>query len=275
VNNLQKRSLTGIVFVAVLLGGTIFHPVAFILIFGALLFFTQLEFYRLIEKAGFSPQKGVGLTLGILLFATCAAIVNGFIPAQLCLLFIPMLIFLFLFEVLRNRNGALQNSALTLLGFVYIAIPFSLLNFIVFPGFPTNTAFHPWILAGVFFIVWMYDSTAYLFGTKFGKHKMCKTISPKKSWEGFIAGTVFAMVMGILNAVIFQSLSMLSWMIIALLAVVFGTFGDIFESKIKRELNIKDSGNILPGHGGFLDRFDSLLFAIPVVFIWLILAGNI
>jgi phosphatidate cytidylyltransferase len=275
VNNLQKRSLTGIVFVAVLLGGTIFHPVSFILVFGALLFFTQLEFYRLIEKAGFSPQKTVGLTLGILLFATCAAIVNGFIPAQLCLLFIPMLIFLFLFEVLRNRNGALQNSALTLLGFVYIAIPFSLLNFIVFPGFPTNTAFHPWILAGVFFIVWMYDSTAYLFGTKFGKHKMCKTISPKKSWEGFIAGTVFAIVMGILNAVIFQSLSMLSWMIVALLAVVFGTFGDIFESKIKRELNIKDSGNILPGHGGFLDRFDSLLFAIPVVFIWLILAGNI
>ncbi len=275
MNNLQKRSLTGIVFVAVLLGGTIFHPVSFILIFGALLFFTQLEFYRLIEKAGFSPQKTVGLTLGILLFATCAAIVNGFIPAQLCLLFIPMLIFLFLFEVLRNQNGALQNSALTLLGFVYIAIPFSLLNFIVFPGFPTNTSFHPWILAGVFFIVWMYDSMAYLFGTKFGKHKMCKTISPKKSWEGFIAGTVFAMVMGILNAVIFQSLSMLSWMIVALLAVVFGTFGDIFESKIKRELNIKDSGNILPGHGGFLDRFDSLLFAIPVVFIWLILAGNI
>lgn len=275
MNNLQKRSLTGIVFVAVLLGGTIFHPVAFILVFGSLLFFTQLEFYRLIEKAGFSPQKGVGLTMGILLFAVCAAIVNGFIPAQLCLLFIPMTIFLFLFEVLRNRNGALQNSALTLLGFVYIAIPFSLLNFIVFPGFPTNTAFHPWILAGVFFIVWIYDSTAYLFGTKFGKHKMCKTISPKKSWEGFIAGTVFAMVMGILNAVIFQSLSMLSWMIIALLAVVFGTFGDIFESKIKRELNIKDSGNILPGHGGFLDRFDSLLFAIPFVFIWLILTGNI
>lgn len=275
MNNLQKRSLTGIVFVAVLLGGTIFHPVSFILVFGALLFFTQLEFYRLIEKAGFSPQKTVGLTLGILLFATCATIVNGFIPAQLCLLFIPMLIFLFLFEVLRNQNGALQNSALTLLGFVYIAIPFSLLNFIVFPGFPTNTAFHPWILAGVFFVVWMYDSTAYLFGTKFGKHKMCKTISPKKSWEGFIAGTVFAIVMGILNAVIFQSLSMLSWMIIALLAVIFGTFGDIFESKIKRELNIKDSGNILPGHGGFLDRFDSLLFAIPVVFIWLILAGNI
>ena len=274
MNNLQKRSLTGIVFVAVLLGGTIFHPVSFFLVFGALLFFTQLEFYRLIEKAGFSPQKKVGLTLGILLFATCAAIVNGFIPAQLCLLFIPMLIFLFLFEVLRNQNGALQNSALTLLGFVYIAIPFSLLNFIVFPGFPTNTAFHPWILAGVFFVVWMYDSTAYLFGTKFGKHKMCKTISPKKSWEGFIAGTVFAIVMGILNAVILQSLSMLSWMIIALLAVVFGTFGDIFESKIKRELNIKDSGNILPGHGGFLDRFDSLLFAIPVVFIWLILAGN-
>lgn len=275
MSNLLKRSLTGIIFVAVLLSGTIIHPVVFTLVFGTLLFLTQFEFYQLVGKAGFLPHKPAGLTAGLLLFMVCGAIVNGYIPAQFCLIFIPLAIFIFMFEVFRTKPGALQNAAQTLLGFIYVAVPFSLLHFLVFPGFPSNGSFHPWILAGIFFIVWIYDSSAYLFGTKFGKHKMCKTISPKKSWEGFIAGTVFALSTGILNAVLFPALSLSDWIIIAILVVVAGTLGDLFESKIKRELNIKDSGSVLPGHGGFLDRFDSLLFAIPFVFIWLILAGNI
>jgi phosphatidate cytidylyltransferase len=116
---------------------------------------------------------------------------------------------------------------------------------------------------------------AYVGGSLFGKHKMSEKISPKKSWEGLISGAVFAVIMGILNAVIFQSLSMVSWIVASLIIVEFGTIGDLFESKIKRDLNIKDSGTILPGHGGFLDRFDSLLFAIPVVYIWLIVGGSI
>ena len=275
MSNLLKRSLTGINFVAVLLSGTIIHPVVFTLVFGTLLFLTQFEFYHLVEKAGFLPHKPAGMAAGMLLFMVCGAIVNGYFPAQFCLIFIPLVIFIFMFEVFRSKAGALQNAAQTLLGFIYVAVPFSLLHFLVFPGFPSNGSFHPWILAGIFFIVWIYDSSAYLLGTKFGRHKMCKTISPKKSWEGFVAGTVFALITGILNAVLFPALSLPDWMIIAILVVAAGTLGDLFESKIKRELNIKDSGSVLPGHGGFLDRFDSLLFAIPFVFIWLILAGNI
>ena len=127
----------------------------------------------------------------------------------------------------------------------------------------------------VFFILWINDSAAYRVGTQFGKHKMCKNISPAKSWEGLIGGAVFAIIMGIVNAVMFQAVSMLSWIVIAVLTVAFGTLGDLFESKIKREIDVKDSGTFLPGHGGFLDRLDSLLFVIPAIFIWLIFTGNV
>ena len=275
MNDLLQRSLTGIIFVAVVLLGTMIHPIIFAIVFLAFLVFTQNEFYKLIEKAGYAPQTLVGSILGGLFFILCFLSARKIIPFPFSLLIFPFMVFIFLFEVMRAKPGTLQNSMLTLGGFIYTVIPFSLLTFIVFPGFPQQNEFYPWILAGIFLIIWIYDSMAYVGGTLFGKHKIHEKISPKKSWEGLIIGTVFAVIMGILNAVIFQSLSMLSWIICAILIVAFGTIGDLFESKIKRDLNIKDSGTILPGHGGFLDRFDSLLFAIPVVYIWLILGGNI
>jgi phosphatidate cytidylyltransferase len=275
LNELLKRSLTGVVFVAVVLAGTIIHSLIFAPVFLVLLVFTQYEFYKLIEKAGYTPQTLVGSILGGLFFIICNLTVQKIISIQFYLLIFPIIIIIFLFEVMRKKPGTLQNSMLTLGGFIYTVIPFSLLNFIVFPGFSGDNHFYPWILVGIFLIIWTYDSMAYAGGTLFGKHKMCKNISPKKSWEGFVTGAVFAIIMGILNAVIFQSLSIISWIITALIIVAFGTIGDMFESKIKRDLNIKDSGTILPGHGGFLDRFDSLLFAIPVVYTWLILGGNI
>jgi phosphatidate cytidylyltransferase len=128
---------------------------------------------------------------------------------------------------------------------------------------------------GVFFIVWVYDSMAYLVGSMFGKHKINEKISPNKTWEGFTAGAIFALVMGVLNAVIFQEPDIVNWLIIAAIVVAFGTLGDLFESKIKRKLNVKDSGSVLPGHGGLLDRLDSLLFVIPVIYVWLTFSGNL
>ena len=275
MNEFVKRSLTGTVFVAVTLAGTIVHPLVFPPVFLAFLVLTQYEFYKLIEKAGHAPQTFAGLVLGGLFFVMCNLIAQKIIPLRYCLIIFPFIILIFLFEVLRKKPDALQNSMLTLGGFVYTVIPFSLLNFIVYPGFPHENLFNPWILVGIFTVVWTYDTMAYIGGTSFGKHKMCLSISPKKSWEGLITGAIFAIIIGVLNAVIFQSLTVFSWIISAIIIVTFGTLGDLFESKIKRDLNIKDSGTILPGHGGFLDRFDSLLFAVPVVYIWLILGGNI
>ncbi len=275
MNDLLKRSLTGVVFVIAILVGTIIHPITFALIFGALLFLTLHEFYKLVGNTAIVPQKITGQILSILLFVDCFGIAYKLLPVQSALLFIPIFLFVFVFELFRMNTKPLQNSAVTLLGLVYVTIPFCLLNFIVFPGFPMKTVFYPWILTGIFFIIWMYDSVAYFVGSLFGKHKIHQRISPKKSWEGLIGGAILAIIMGILNAVLFQILDITAWIVTAIIIVIFGTLGDLFESKVKRDLEVKDSGSILPGHGGFLDRLDSLLFSIPVIFIWLIIAGNL
>lgn len=275
MNEFFKRSLTGIIFVAVILVGAIIHPLIFLLVFLTFLVITQYEFYNLIEKAGYTPQTLVGSVVGGLFFVLCSLIVQKIIPQKYCLLIFPALIAIFFFEVFRNKSRPLQNSMLTLGGFVYTAIPFSLLNFIVYPGFPDHSQFNSRILTGILIVVWTYDSMAYVGGTLFGKHKICKNISPKKSWEGLISGAIFAIIAGIMNAAIFHSLSVFNWIICAIIIIAFGTVGDLFESKIKRDINIKDSGTILPGHGGLLDRFDSLLFIIPIIYIWLTLGGNI
>lgn len=269
MNNFQKRSLSGIGIVAILLAGTLIHPFVFAAVFGTILFFALTEFYGLSEKAELFPQKNTGRIIALLLFAICFLIAGNYISQAFILLIIPLLFVILIGELFRTQKGnSLKNASVTLLGLIYVALPFSLLNFIILPNTP-SASFYPWILTGLLFIIWVYDSMAYVTGSLLGKHKIAAKISPAKSWEGFIGGTVFAVIMGIINAVLFQEVDMVNWIIIALIAVVFGTLGDFFESKFKRELGIKDSGNIMPGHGGFLDRFDSLLFAAPMVFVWL------
>ncbi len=274
MSNLLKRTLGGGAYILVMLGGTIIHPYAFALVFAVLLFFTQYEFYALVEKAGHKPSRLIGTIFGIVFFLICFGMAQGFLPYAFGFTFIPIIVILFIIEVFRSNKNTLENAGFSALGFVYIAVPFSLLNFIVNTSFGGNTnTFYPWILVGVFLIIWANDSFAYILGSAFGKHKMCPNISPKKSWEGLIGGAIFAIILGLVNAVLFQAISMTSWIVISVLTVTFGTLGDLFQSKIKREIGIKDSGKILPGHGGFLDRLDSLLFAIPAIFVWLIFSG--
>lgn len=275
MSDLIKRSITGVLFALVIIIGTISHPIVFAIIFLTFQILTQLEFYNLTRKKNHFPQKVLGLSMGVFIFLICFAIVSKWVSQATILFLIPLTLAVFVFEIFRKNTNTIQNSAVTILGTIYVAVPFSLLNFIIYPDFPAQTKFYPWVLAGIFFILWTYDSVAYFVGSKFGKHKLHKRISPKKSWEGLIGGGIFAVVVGILNAVLFPVLNLITWIIIALLTVTFGTLGDLFESKIKRNLDVKDSGSILPGHGGFLDRFDSLLFAVPVIYIWLTIVGNI
>lgn len=275
MKELSRRSITGVVYVFLMLAGAAFHPVVFAVVFGAFLYLTQMEFYQLVETAGSTPRKTTGITLGILFFVISFGMVNNLLPTKSYLIFIPALIFIFLFEAFSERSGILQNSAVTFTGFVYVAIPFSLLNFIVHPGYPNYPVFNPQVLIGVFFIVWVYDSMAYVAGSTFGKRKIHERISPNKTWEGLIVGTLFALFMGFMNSIIFKQPSLVNWFVISAIVVVCGTLGDLFESIIKRRLKVKDSGTILPGHGGLLDRFDSLLFVIPVVYVWLTFSGNL
>ncbi len=252
-----------------MLAGIIIHPVVFVSVFGIILFLTQNEFYKITKLSDFSPQKIVGLVLGLLFFINCFLIANNIIPQSLIILFIPFLLFVFIAELFSKDTASLKNSAITIAGLIYVALPFSLLNFVIFRENSVSGNFYPWILMGILFIIWIYDSMAYVSGSLFGKHKIATSVSPLKSWEGLIGGAIFAIIMGIINAVLFQEISMFNWIVIALIIVIFGTIGDFFQSKLKREIGIKDSGNILPGHGGLLDRFDSLLFSIPIIFVWL------
>ena len=164
---------------------------------------------------------------------------------------------------------------MTLTGFIYVAVPFSLLNFIIFPGYPENPVFTPIMLIGIFFIMWVYDTGAYITGSLIGKHKIHEKISPNKTWEGLTGGSALAIIMGMTYSYISKSAEISEWMIITLIIIIFGTLGDLFESKIKRKLMVKDSGNVLPGHGGLLDRLDSFLFIIPVIFVWLTFSGKL
>lgn len=275
MKDFARRSLTGIAFAAILLAGILINQFVFAAVFAGFLLLTLFEFYRISVNIGYEPSTKIGLICGFLLFVIFFLAASQVIPQKFIFLAILIPLFTLLPDLFDSRKNGYKNSMITIAGIIYIALPFSLLNFLIIPVNTGNAEFYPWILTGVFLIIWMYDSMAYVFGSLMGRHKICERISPKKSWEGLIGGAVFAIIMGILNSVIFHELSLASWIVIAILIVAFGTSGDFFESKLKREAGVKDSGTILPGHGGMLDRFDTVLFAAPVIFVWIVLFGNI
>jgi phosphatidate cytidylyltransferase len=274
LTDLLKRTYTGIIVVLIIIAGIVINPFVFLVVFAGILFLALNEFYKMAKSAGAAVQKIPGIIAGLALFALMFVNVAGLATNKIILLIIPSLFLIFIFELYRKKENPLVNIAATLMGVLFIALPFSLLNFFVFPGFGGNTQFYPWLLMGIFVVLWSYDSGAYIFGMWMGRFKLYERISPKKSWEGVIGGSVIALVAGILNSVIFQSLSLAGWVGMTLIIIVFGTFGDLIESMIKRSLNIKDTGTLLPGHGGILDRFDSLIFSIPFIFVWLMIFKN-
>lgn len=270
-----QRSLTGIAFGIIMLAGILIHQYIFAFVFSVFLLLTLYEFYKISENIGYEPSVKIGLICGFLLFGIFFLAADKVIPPNYIYLSILIPLFILLPDLFDKRKNGYKNSMITLAGLIYIALPFSLLSFIILTGEGVKSEYYPWTLLGIFLIIWMYDSMAYVFGSWLGKHKICTWISPKKSWEGLIGGAVFAVIMGIVNSTIFHKLSLTNWIIIAILIVAFGTSGDFFESKLKREAGVKDSGSILPGHGGMLDRFDTVLFAIPVIYVWINLFGNI
>jgi phosphatidate cytidylyltransferase len=178
--------------------------------------------------------------------------------------------FAFVSEIYTRAPNPIHNWAFMLLGQVYCAATFSLLNFITFQ--PANVAqsnFTAWPVFALFTFVWLNDSGAYLVGTKFGHHPLFERISPKKSWEGFVGGLVLTLCSSQVFAFYLPGISWYNWLGLSVVVVVFATWGDLTESLMKRSLGIKDSGTLLPGHGGMLDRFDSVLLALPALYIYL------
>ncbi len=269
MSSLFKRALTGCGYAFVLIAGMVIHPVIFAVIYVTLLILSLVEYYRMVELAGGNPQQVNGIATGVTFFISLFGFAYGIWPLQVSLLPVVLLFSTFVIELYRRQPQPLTNIAFTLMGFFYIGLPMGLLNFLVFQGLPGRNEFYPWILLGITITIWVYDSGAYIFGTAFGRHRLFERISPKKSWEGVIGGGFVAILSGIINARLFPSVGLINWMAISLIIVIFGTFGDLIESMLKRSFNIKDSGKFLPGHGGILDRLDSFLFAIPFVVAWL------
>jgi phosphatidate cytidylyltransferase len=262
---LITRTLTSILYATVVVAGILLHPFLFAVVFLGLTVMAMLEFYRMVRISGVEPQIWSGLTVSIVFFASVFGFVTGFLTPYLVFSVIPLLFLIFIVELYRKKPFPIANIACTLAGFLYIAFPMSLSNLLAFPLNSGRHVFYPWILFGITITLWLYDSGAYLVGTTWGKHRLFERISPKKSWEGVLGGGIVAMLAGVMNAWLFQSIELLTWLLISFLVIVAGTFGDLVESMMKRSLGIKDSGNLLPGHGGFLDRLDSFIFTVPMV----------
>ena len=162
----------------------------------------------------------------------------------------------------------IENLAVNLLGILYVALPFSMLNTLTINEFTGNNYNYVFILS-LFIFLWTNDTGAFVVGSLIGRNKLFERISPKKTWEGFIGGVIFAVLAAIIISMFYSEINRTEWIIFAVLVAVFGTLGDLIESMIKRRLSIKDSSNLLPGHGGLLDRFDSTLLAVPVIFFYL------
>lgn len=231
------------------------------------------EFYTITSGGEFRPQRILGTALGTIwyLFSFLIALYSE--PGTYLytgFLFLPFLFIPILAEIFRNRPAPLQNIAITVLGLTYVALPLSLLNFMNDASFASIFGRFSAIVLGYFLITWLFDTGAYLFGKNFGRHKFFERISPKKTWEGIAAGGVVALLAAWGLSFISEGMTLSDWMILALTVMIFGTLGDLAESLLKRGLNLKDSGTILPGHGGILDRFDTIFLSAPFVFLYFV-----
>jgi len=265
VNNFLLRTITGIVFVGLVVSSIVFNPLFFVGLFFGVTLLGLHEFYSLLKKGGKFPQSCWGMIMGGLLFAGLALVSNHLMPAKYLVALLPLAVIAFIAELYRNKPAPFENIALTLVGLFYIALPFGLLNFLYLQG--VNYTFI--LLLGFFIILWANDTFAYLFGITFGKHRLFERISPKKSWEGSIGGGLSSIAIACVIASLDKSLPLIHWIAIAVIIVISGTLGDLVESMLKRSLNCKDSGTLLPGHGGILDRFDAVLISAPLIFVYI------
>ncbi len=270
MNNLLKRLISGIIFIAIVIGSILISPYTFLAVFSIFTALAIKEFHTLTNK---SPEIQVNIPAamvgGVILFI-CSFLHSINITA------FPVynaygfyIVILLITELFRKKQNPVQNWAYLILGQLLIALPFGVLNHILYVK-----GFQPIILLAVFMSIWVNDTGAYCTGMLFGKHKLFERISPKKTWEGFFGGAIFVLLSGYVFSLFIKDLTLLQWFIYSEIIVIFGTLGDLSESLLKRSLGVKDSGKLIPGHGGILDRFDSLMLAAPIVYIFLSIIFN-
>ena len=271
MKNLIIRALTGIIFVVVLISAIYIHPIFFLILFCIITGLTLWEFGGLVKHyENANLQRTVNVLGGVYLFIATFVYANGLTDGKI---FLPYLLFIMLTmiaELYYKAPNPINNWAFTLFAQVYCAGSFSILNFIgAEPGTPGVMSYTPLFIMAIFIFVWLDDTGAYLVGSLIGKHKLFERISPKKSWEGFFGGLILSLASSQAFAWFAPEINRMNWLGLAATVVLFGTWGDLIESLLKRTLGVKDSGNVLPGHGGMLDRFDSVMLAVPASYIYI------
>lgn len=273
VKNLIVRTVTGVAFVTVLVGCTVWSALSFILLFAVITTLSVREFCKIVnQRPDVHVNTSICTVSGLYLFMAISGFCTGLTPAGIFIPYLLSVIYLLVSELYLKSEHALNNWAFTMMSQMYVALPFATLNVLAFqpePSYSMGIGYRYILPLSVFIFLWSSDSGAYCFGSLFGKRKLFPRISPHKSWEGSVGGGLTALAAAFVISRFDSSLTLWQWMGLALTVVVFGTWGDLVESLLKRQMGIKDSGTILPGHGGMLDRFDSSLLAIPAAVIYL------
>ncbi len=280
VANLLRRTVTGIFIVIFFLGGIWLHPLSFFLTGAVMIAGTQYEYYSMLSSSGVRLQRVPGMLTGLLLYVVTTAVAAGWLSPAWIPAMVPVISAVMAAELFRKTERPFDSLAHTFLSVLYTAVPFSLFPLTAFnhsgisPIIPMRgIAFSPGIMIGFFILLWTYDTGAYLVGSAIGRHQLFSRISPKKTWEGFIGGLLLALLAAWLISGWIGVAGRGGWMVMAILTATGGTLGDLLESLLKRSLGVKDSGSIMPGHGGFLDRFDSVVIAFPLVYLYLAING--
>ena len=276
MKKLLIRTATGAAFVAALIGSILYGNVSFGILFTLITGFAVAEFSVIVkEYKGATFSTALAVLGGAFLFIATYATINGTGVNAITFYtpYMAIVAYAFIRQLFDTDSKPLDNYAYFALSQLYVALPFALLNVLATAGAGPGTTYNWLMPLSIFIFIWSNDTGAYCVGCTIGRHRMFERISPKKTWEGFAGGTAVAVIAGIIMSRFFDVMNVWEWIGMALTVVATGTLGDLVESSMKREMQIKDSGNMLPGHGGILDRFDSTLLSIPCVIIYLNLIG--
>lgn len=279
LKNLAIRTLSGAVLMALLFGATLLSGWGYLALLAVVAVVGVWEFYNLCSACGYRPQRVLGLALVVSLFALAAILFavqvlsfswagDDMLFVLLCLFAFALVPTMFICEIFRDYERPIGNVAVTIMGAAYVALP--AMSMCAVPQLLSDSSgWNPWYAICYILIIWANDVFAYLAGITFGRHRMCERISPKKSWEGFVGGVVAAVGFALLFGYLLGG-NLAVWATLGAIVAITGVAGDFVESLFKRSAGVKDSGALMPGHGGMLDRFDALLISAPFALLFLL-----
>lgn len=272
MSNFLTRAVSGLIYALAILSACFGGAASQIALASVLTVFGVLEWMRIgNHKVHWATSILIMFAIFISIYTFSGIFTVGYIATEVCRALLALsFVGVFLIQAFRKDDGS-RRLFHTSFALLYIGVPMILLPMIGF----YHGEDHPWVLASMFILIWCNDTFAYLLGSAIGKHKIFPRISPNKTWEGFLGGVISTVIAASLFHYFLPIMPYWAWLGLAVVVLIFGTLGDLFESAIKRSYNIKDSGRFMPGHGGILDRIDSLLFALPMAYFYLRIIENL